>query len=582
MNYFYIVLGIFLAGTLKAHDDEPLFLDITFPTQSDTVNADRVRISGNTLPDATLRINTQRVELFPQGSFATRVDLVEGMNQIILTAQKNDEVVQDILFIYRPPKKTSLPAEPTVIEKNYAQPADDVWLRNGDYLLVEFLGSPGGQASFSVEKFIKDSPMIELSASENNGITGVYQGMIKLVDVPQDRELDIDFELVGVDGRKKSRRAPGRLFVMSDYMPRIGHTIESTFVHATSKSYTPFTRLPDSVQVHIIGREHGRYKIDLQNRNGFIDVEDIKLDPVGTPLPRATLAAPNFVQDKEWFHIVLPIGKKLPFVTTVIQHPLRYELTLFGAEQVSHWVTYPNSAIDLVNLELQQKDEYVFSLIAELNQDKSWGHKVVYENGELHFSIRRQPMIDPQNPVQNIIFALDPGHGGDETGAVSPLGVMEKDVNWMWAEALAAILRQHGARVFLTRYRDETVSLPERIERAEAAQAHIFLSLHNNATSASGNPLSAQGTSLYFTQSTNKELTWAIFPHMVKLGLAPYGRIYNSYFVTNATSFLVSLIEGGFLTNPHEELKLADEVFIKQMAQAVYNGIEDFLKAQTR
>ena len=180
--------------------------------------------------------------------------------------------------------------------------------------------------------------------------------------------------------------------------------------------------------------------------------------------------------------------------------------------------------------------------------------------------------------MANLIFAIDPGHGGDETGTTSPLGVFEKNINRIWAEKLAELLREDGAMAFLTRDEDETVSLAERIERAETANAHFFISLHNNGTTPSGNPLGSQGTSVYFTLHQNKDLNWAIYPHMVKVGLAPYGRIYNSYFVTNSTSFLVSLVEGGFLTNPFEEINLANDPFIQKMAMAVYEGIVDFLE----
>ncbi len=181
MKYYFIFVSILVVGAVWAQGNEPLYLNITFPTQSDTVNADRVRLSGHTHADATLRINFQKVQLFPQGSFATRVDLAEGMNQIILTAQKMDEVVQDILFIYRPPKKITLPEQPTVIEKTLLQPQEDVWLMNGDYLTVEFQGSPGGQASFSVEKFEKDIPMVEAPLSHTNGVAGIYRGVIRLI-----------------------------------------------------------------------------------------------------------------------------------------------------------------------------------------------------------------------------------------------------------------------------------------------------------------------------------------------------------------------------------------------------------------
>ena len=492
MKNLFILMTFLIVTTLNAQDNnEPLYLEITFPAQSDTVNADRVRLSGHTQTDAILRINDRRVALFPQGSFATRVDLQEGMNQIIITAQRGDELVQDILFIYRPETRESLRREPTAINKATVAPLHDVWLMNGEYLSVEFQGSPGGQAVFSVEKLAKDIPMVELPPAQSHGVEGVYHGIIKLQELPEGRALSIEFELAGVDGKKKRRQAEGKLYILSDQMPLIGQTSKPAFIHAVSKGYVPISRIQDSVKVHIIGREADRFKIDLLNRTGYIDAHDIKLLSSGSPLPRTTVGAPQIRQDKEWFHLIVPIGERVPYETSVTIEPLTVNLTLWGARQASHWITYPNIAIDLITLNLEQTDEFVFQLSATLNQARPWGHKVVYKEGALHLSIRRQPLINPRNPVQNLAFAIDPGHGGEETGAVSPLGVFEKDINWQWAQALEALLRQNGARVIQTRTGDETVSLQQRIERAEAADALFFISLHNNVTTAFGNLLSA-------------------------------------------------------------------------------------------
>jgi N-acetylmuramoyl-L-alanine amidase len=333
--------------------------------------------------------------------------------------------------------------------------------------------------------------------------------------------------------------------------------------------------------VHVVGRQGARYKLDLINRKGYIETRDVVLLPGGTPLPTTTVGAPQIEQDKDWLHFILPVGERVPFQTNVETNPLQVKLTLWGAQQASHWITFPNTAIDLVNLTFDQADEFVFHILAELKQSRCWGYKVFYKDGALRLSIRRQPMINPNNPVQNLIFAIDPGHGGEELGATSPLGIYEKNVNRLWADELTELLRKNGAQVINTREADDTVSLQKRVQRAEEANAHFFISLHNNATSAYGNPLSAQGTSVFFSLPQNKELSWAIYPHLVKLGLAPYGRVYNSYFVTNATGFLVALVEGGFLTNPYEELKLADSDFIQKMAWAVFYGLLDFLKSQT-
>ncbi|MBN1561754.1 N-acetylmuramoyl-L-alanine amidase [candidate division KSB1 bacterium] len=580
MKHLTLPLILLIGSLVTAEVPEgPLYLNITFPPPSDTVDADYVRLSGNTLPSAVLKINNRQISLFPQGSFATRTALLEGKNRIIVTAQKGDERIQDTLSIYRPQKPKSLHPVPTQLEEVYIEPAEDVWLRNGDHLSVQCKGSPGGEARFSIERFGKNFPMIEMPMDQTNGIAGIYVGVVKLANAPDDRPLEIDFELTGLDKEKKRLAAPGKLHILADHLPLIGMTAAPTFIYGTAKGYVPISRIPDSVKMHIIGRENRRFKIDLLNRSGYIDARDMKILPFGTPLPRATISAPVIQQDKNWLHLIMAISDRLPFRTNVTFNPLVVELDIWGARQASHWITYPNAAVDLEQLTFEQCDDHIFRTRVQLNQERSWGYKVHYKDGAVHLSIRRRPQIHSTNPVGNLVFAIDPGHGGEETGATSPLGVLEKDINRIWADKLITLLSQNGATVFFTRQEDETVSLAERVRRAEEENAHFFISLHNNGTTASGNPLSAQGTSVYFTLQQNKDLNWAIYPHMLKIGLAPYGRIYNSYFVTNATGFLVALVEGGFLTHPTEELNLANDEFIQKMADAVYAGIVDFLKA---
>ncbi len=569
----------FLTFSLFAQEaEQPLYLEITFPQHSDTVNADRIRISGHTDPGAALAINNRRIGLFPQGSFVARVALEERMNEIIIVAQKGDDVVRDILFIYRTPVLHSLDAKPTRIDKALIEPENDVWLMRNDYLTVRFKASPGGDAMFSVEKIGKNFPMVELPPNQTRGVAGIYHGVIKIGDAPENQPLKITFEIQGRDGKKKRTTARGQLYVLSEKIPLTGKVVKTAYIHGAAENYLPITRVADGVIVHIVGRESRRYKIDLVNRVGYIDLEDVRLLPRGAPLPYTSIGAPQLDWDQDWLHLTMPVGRPLPFFIKQSESPLRLQLQVIGAQQSSHWISYPNGEIDISSLVLEQADEYVFQLNVELTQKNNWGYRCFFRDGSLHFLIRRQPFINPDNPVENLIFALDPGHGGEHTGAISPLGVMEKDVNRQWAEALAALLRQNGARVMLTREGDETVSLPQRIKRAEAANALFFISLHNNGVTPFGNALAARGTSTYFSLPQNRALSWAIYPHMVDIGLAPYGRIYNSYYVTNSTGFLATLVEGGFLTNPEEELLLADPDFITQMADAVYKGIVDFLQ----
>jgi len=89
---------------------------------------------------------------------------------------------------------------------------------------------------------------------------------------------------------------------------------------------------------------------------------------------------------------------------------------------------------------------------------------------------------------------IDPGHGGDETGAKGPAGNFEKDVTLNIARKLRAQLVGLGMQVFLTRERDEAVDLDARTAVANNYKADLFISIHANASRAR----QAAGSEVYF------------------------------------------------------------------------------------
>lgn len=84
------------------------------------------------------------------------------------------------------------------------------------------------------------------------------------------------------------------------------------------------------------------------------------------------------------------------------------------------------------------------------------------------------------SPVMTVV--IDPGHGGDDTGAKGPSGTDEKDITLSIATKLAVELREKlGAMVLLTRETDVFVPLEERTAFANANRADLFISIHVNA-----------------------------------------------------------------------------------------------------
>jgi N-acetylmuramoyl-L-alanine amidase len=94
-----------------------------------------------------------------------------------------------------------------------------------------------------------------------------------------------------------------------------------------------------------------------------------------------------------------------------------------------------------------------------------------------------QPAGRRASPARRLpTIVIDPGHGGVDPGAIGPDGVYEKDIvlatAWEFARVLSA---QPGYRVMLTRSTDEFLPLRERVARAHAWKADLFLSLHADA-----------------------------------------------------------------------------------------------------
>ena len=106
----------------------------------------------------------------------------------------------------------------------------------------------------------------------------------------------------------------------------------------------------------------------------------------------------------------------------------------------------------------------------------------------------RKSLAKPPPPFRPKLIALDPGHGGRDPGALGVRGTQEKAVVWAIAGELRQQLMAAGRyRVMLTRSGDSYVPLRERVARAQAVKADLFLSIHADSHPDPG----VRGASVY-------------------------------------------------------------------------------------
>ena len=237
---------------------------------------------------------------------------------------------------------------------------------------------------------------------------------------------------------------------------------------------------------------------------------------------------------------------------------------------------------------------------------------------------RSLPEVRPTPSNRPILIALDPGHGGEDPGAIGPSGTYEKDVVLQIAHRLKKLIdAQPNMRAYMTRDKDFFVPLGVRVQKARRVKADLFISIHADAfikPSARGSSvyaLSQNGaTSTAAKWLANKEneadlvgginigthnkqvaqvlldlSTAAQINDSVRIGsgiLSEIGKINKlhkrqveraGFAVLKAPDIPSILIETAFISNPQEEKLLRSASHQQKIALAMLNGIQDYFKS---
>ncbi|WP_238652958.1 N-acetylmuramoyl-L-alanine amidase [Paenibacillus piscarius] len=178
------------------------------------------------------------------------------------------------------------------------------------------------------------------------------------------------------------------------------------------------------------------------------------------------------------------------------------------------------------------------------------------------------------------VIALDAGHGGKQSGAVSLTGKLEKTFNLAVILKAGAILEQEGwADVVYTRTTDVTLGLQDRVKIAQAANATLFVSLHANSLDKDyPNRDKINGSETYYSRSESLPLAQIMQKHLVAgTGFKDNGVRSKSLHVTRETKMPAILLEAGYLTNAGNDAALFSEQLQDNLAREIVAGIKEYL-----
>ncbi len=221
-----------------------------------------------------------------------------------------------------------------------------------------------------------------------------------------------------------------------------------------------------------------------------------------------------------------------------------------------------------------------------------------------------------------LTIAIDPGHGGEDPGAIGRRGTQEKEVTLSIAQRLQRLIEtERGMRVLLTRDGDFFVPLGDRVDKARRVQADLFVSIHADAwirPDARGSSvfaLSERGASsttaawmarrendadligginlgtrdpqlarvlldLSTTAQINDSLRFgnAVLRELERVNTLHKPRVEQAGFaVLKAPDIPSILVETAFISNPDEERRLTDDRYQQRIASAILGGIRQHL-----
>lgn len=590
-----VLLSLIFVTFLSAQGQEDLKLDIVYPKNNMTINAPSTFFVGNTDPKASLKINEENVKVFPNGGFTQVVKLQSGQNIIEVKSSLNNREKKLTYTLNVPKHEKTIPGSKLEIDPSSIKPDSSLLIKKGDEINVSFKGSTGNKASFSIGN-IKDIPMIEkpgeytktesvfgkIFNTSKEPVKGIYTGSYIVQETDSFKNLPILIKL-SASNNSITRITTAKITTMNNVStPIVAEIKKDNTTVRTAPNKSRLTPLLEGTKINITGKIGDYYRFEMgEAMEGWIAAGDIKMLPDGTPIPKSYVSSLTMESKPDEVLIKVPLSDKLPFLIEELSGPKIF-LTFYGATAALDLFKYNQNDNFINEIKWSQPFKGTVQLFIVPSSKQLWGYDYYYEDNTFVLRLKKPPVIESSNPLKDKIIAIDPGHGGEESGALGPTGIPEKTINLAISKNLKEILESKGAKVVMTRNSDNyNPGLTERIDLADTQNAQVLLSIHNNSLPDGANPYEDHGSSTYYYNSQALPLARSIQNSLVNnLLMKNYGIFWDSLALTRPTKPISVLIEVGFMINPEEYMLLTNPGFQQKAANSIYLGVENFFKSQ--
>ena len=340
---------------------------------------------------------------------------------------------------------------------------------------------------------------------------------------------------------------------------------------------------------------------------------------------------------EKYARIVVDLDVPVKYTQARLSNPDRLSFNLEDCV-LSEKIALPLLAKDsiLTDINVNQIDKKIVRVVLDLREIENYNVFILKEPYRLVIDVfgKKEPVLvlDKEKQVRELFeikrVVIDPGHGGDDPGAIGLRGVFEKDVVLAIAKKLGEILKEkYNIDVIFTRDKDIFIPLEDRTAIANSKKADLFISIHANASRRRN----ARGIETYFLNWTtdeesnrvaarenavsykkmkefqkgdlqmilqdkardykndeSRDLAGGIQASLINNLKQDYKEIFNLgvkwalFYVLVGAEMPSVLIETSFISNREEEKRLSDNKYKEKIAEAIAGGISNYFESKKK
>jgi N-acetylmuramoyl-L-alanine amidase len=580
---FMVITGLSLViPTLTLTQPKPIqaqnqSLKIVYPPHNHQTTAPSIFFVGSASQGTTVTVNGQNIDTSQQGFFAPSFPLEMGDNTFIIRSQ-NQEISKTVTRTSNEPSQEEL----STLSPNLLYPTDNLARLPGELVCFEAIAPTNAQVSVRLsqktiqlqpsEQIVNLPPNYAVLTADNKPETvpstswSAMKGCEKLETVGATEK---PVFVMNHQGQTISQNQIGQIETLSPQALTVVEVTAKNGVTRTgpSTNHSRLTPIPRGTQAQVTGREGDWLRLDY---GAWIRANETRTLRTQVPPISNIRSISSRVTDNST-EITFPLQNPVPI--TIKQEDDKFILSLHNTIAQTDTIRFDDNPL-IRRLDWHQVQPTQIDYTFHLKTSQQWGYDVTYQGSNLILTLNHAPQVNQGNSLKDITILLDPGHGGDELGAVGPNGYTEKEINLVMSKLITQQLEAKRVNVVLTRDDDSFVSLGDRMEMIDRVKPTLALSIHYNALPDAGDAINTQGVGMFWYHPQAHSLAIFMQNYLIEtLNRPSYGVFWNNLALTRPHTAPSILLELGFMINPQEFEWIIDPQAQQELAKAVADGV---------